>query len=123
MSQNRQDIDKENEKEKQKNRKDRNILKDIIISIIVFVITGILITFMYLVISGQTSVIEKIFAHVFKEEKSYSYTDYITDLNNDNVSIVDITSGSDKATVVLKSDEQKKIEKEIKEKIEKNRRI
>ena len=33
MSQNRQDIDKENEKEKQKqkNRKDRNILKDIII--------------------------------------------------------------------------------------------
>ena len=122
MSQNRQDIDKENEKEKQKqkNRKDRNILKDIIISIIVFVITGILITFMYLVISGQTSVIEKIFANVFKEEKSYSYTDYITDLNNDNVSIVDITSGSDKATVVLKSDEQKKIEKEIKEKIEKN---
>ena len=70
MSQNRQDIDKENEKEKQKNRKGRNILKDIIISIIVFVITGILITFMYLVISGQTSVIEKIFAHVFKEEKS-----------------------------------------------------
>ena len=63
------------------------------------------------------------FAKVFKEEKSYSYTDYITDLNNDNVSIVDITSGSDKATVVLKSDEQKKIEKEIKEKIEKNRRI
>ena len=60
------------------------------------------------------------FAKVFKEEKSYSYTDYITDLNNDNVSIVDITSGSDKATVVLKSDEQKKIEKEIKEKIEKN---
>ena len=111
MSQNRQDIDKENEKEKekQKNRKDRNILKDIIISIIVFVITGILITFMYLVISGQTSVIEKIFAHVFKEEKSYSYTDYITDLNNDNVSIVDITSGSDRATVVLKSEEQKRI--------------
>ena len=60
------------------------------------------------------------FAKVFKEEKSYSYTDYITDLNNDNVSIVDITSGSDRATVVLKSDEQKKIEKEIKEKIEKN---
>ena len=120
MSQNRQDIDKEKEKEKQKNRKGRNILKDIIISIIVFVITGILITFMYLVISGQTAVIEKIFANVFKEEKSYSYTDYITDLNNDNVSIVDITSGSDKATVVLKSDEQKKIEKEIKEKIENN---
>ena len=60
------------------------------------------------------------FAKVFKEEKSYSYTEFITDLNNDNVSIVDITSGSDKATVVLKSDEQKKIEKEIKEKIEKN---
>ena len=106
MSQNRQDIDKENEKEKQKqkNRKDRNILKDIIISIIVFVITGILITFMYLVISGQTSVIEKIFAHVF----------------NDNVSLVDITSGSDRATVVLKSEEQKNIEKEIIEKIENN---
>ena len=120
MSQNRQDIDKENEKEKQKNRKDRNILKDIIISIIVFVITGILITFMYLVISGQTAVIEKIFANVFKEEKSYSYTDYITDLNNDNVSIVDITSGSDRATVVLKSEEQKNIEKEIIEKIENN---
>ena len=122
MSQNRQDIDKENEKEKQKqkNRKDRNILKDIIISIIVFVITGILITFMYLVISGQTSVIEKIFVHVFKEEKSYSYTDYITDLNNDNVSLVDITSGSDRATVVLKSEEQKNIEKEIIEKIENN---
>ena len=122
MSQNRQDIDKENEKEKQKqkNRKDRNILKDIIISIIVFVITGILITFMYLVISGQTAVIEKIFANVFKEEKSYSYTDYITDLNNDNVSLVDITSGSDRATVVLKSEEQKNIEKEIIEKIENN---
>ena len=122
MSQNRQDIDKENEKEKQKqkNRKDRNILKDIIISIIVFVITGILITFMYLVISGQTSVIEKIFANVVKEEKSYSYTDYITDLNNDNVSLVDITSGSDRATVVLKSEEQKNIEKEIIEKIENN---
>ena len=120
MSQNRQDIDKEKEKEKQKNRKGRNILKDIIISIIVFVITGILITFMYLVISGQTAVIEKIFANVFKEEKSYSYTDYITDLNNDNVSIVDITSGSDRATVVLKSEEQKNIEKEIIEKIENN---
>ncbi len=120
MSQNRQDIDKEKEKEKQKNRKGRNILKDIIISIIVFVITGILITFMYLVISGQTSVIEKIYSNIFKEEKSYSYTDYITDLNNDNVSLVDITSGSDRANVVLKSDEQKNIEKEIKARIENN---
>ena len=73
--------------------------------------------------TGQTAIIDKMFAKVFKEEKSYSYTEYITDLNNDNISIVDITSGSDKATVVLKSDEQKKIEKEIKEKIEKNRRI
>jgi len=63
------------------------------------------------------------FSKIFKEEKSYSYTDYITDLNNDNISIVDITSGSDRASVVLKSDEQKKVEKEIKEKIEKNRRI
>ena len=117
MSQNRQNNKKNNEsKEKKKN----NILKDILISIIVFIISGLLITYIYLIITGQTAIIDKMFAKVFKEEKSYSYTDYITDLNNDNVSIVDITSGSDKATVVLKSDEQKKIEKEIKEKIEKN---
>ena len=117
MSQNRQNNKKNNES---KEKKKKNILKDILISIIVFIISGLLITYIYLIITGQTAIIDKIFAKVFKEEKSYSYTDYITDLNNDNVSIVDITSGSDKATVVLKSDEQKKIEKEIKEKIEKN---
>ena len=99
------------------------IFIDIIISIIVFIISVILIIFAYLVITGQTAIIDKMFSKIFKEEKSYSYTDYITDLNNDNISIVDITSGSDKASVVLKSDEQKKVEKEIKEKIEKNRRI
>ena len=117
MSQNRQNNKKNNES---KEKKKKNILKDILISIIVFIISGLLIIYIYLIITGQTAIIDKMFAKVFKEEKSYSYTDYITDLNNDNVSIVDITSGSDKATVVLKSDEQKKIEKEIKEKIEKN---
>ena len=117
MNQNRQNNKKNNES---KEKKKKNILKDILISIIVFIISGLLITYIYLIITGQTAIIDKMFAKVFKEEKSYSYTDYITDLNNDNVSIVDITSGSDKATVVLKSDEQKKIEKEIKEKIEKN---
>lgn len=119
MSQNRQNNKKNNEA-KEKEKKKKNILKDILISIIVFIISGLLMTYIYLIITGQTAIIDKMFAKVFKEEKSYSYTDYITDLNNDNVSIVDITSGSDKATVVLKSDEQKKIEKEIKEKIEKN---
>ena len=119
MSQNRQNNKKNNES-KEKEKKKKNILKDILISIIVFIISGLLMTYIYLIITGQTAIIDKMFAKVFKEEKSYSYTDYITDLNNDNVSIVDITSGSDKATVVLKSDEQKKIEKEIKEKIEKN---
>ena len=114
MSQNRQNNKKNNES---KEKKKKNIFKDILISIIVFIISGLLITYIYLIITGQTAIIDKIFAKVFKEEKSYSYTDYITDLNNDNVSIVDITSGSDKATVVLKSDEQKKIEKEIKEKM------
>lgn len=117
MSQNRQNNKKNNES---KEKKKKNIFKDILISIIVFIISGLLITYIYLIITGQTAIIDKMFAKVFKEEKSYSYTDYITDLNNDNVSIVEITSGSDKATVVLKSDEQKKIEKEIKEKIEKN---
>ena len=117
MSQNRQNNKKNNES---KEKKKKNIFKDILISIIVFIISGLLITYIYFIITGQTAIIDKMFAKVFKEEKSYSYTDYITDLNNDNVSIVDITSGSDKATVVLKSDEQKKIEKEIKEKIEKN---
>ena len=117
MSQNRQNNKKNNES---KEKKKKNILKDILISVIVFIISGLLITYIYLIITGQTAIIDKMFSKVFKEEKSYSYTDYITDLNNDNVSIVDITSGSDKATVVLKSDEQKKIEKEIKEKIEKN---
>ena len=117
MSQNRQNNKKNNES---KEKKKKNIFKDILISVIVFIISGLLITYIYLIITGQTAIIDKMFAKVFKEEKSYSYTDYITDLNNDNVSIVDITSGSDKATVVLKSDEQKKIEKEIKEKIEKN---
>ena len=120
MSQNRQNNKKNNES---KEKKKKNIFKDILISIIVFIISGLLITYIYLIITGQTAIIDKIFAKVFKEEKSYSYTDYITDLNNDNVSIVDITSGSDRASVVLKSDEQKKVEKEIKEKIEKNRRI
>lgn len=119
MSQNRQNNKKNNES-KEKEKKKKNILKDILISVIVFIISGLFITYIYLIITGQTAIIDKMFAKVFKEEKSYSYTDYITDLNNDNVSIVDITSGSDKATVVLKSDEQKKIEKEIKEKIEKN---
>ena len=119
MSQNRQNNKKNNES-KDKEKKKKNIFKDILISVIVFIISGLLITYIYLIITGQTAIIDKMFAKVFKEEKSYSYTDYITDLNNDNVSIVDITSGSDKATVVLKSDEQKKIEKEIKEKIEKN---
>ena len=114
MSQNRQNNKKNNES---KEKKKKNIFKDILISIIVFIISGLLITYIYLIITGQTAIIDKMFAKVFKEEKSYSYTDYITDLNNDNVSIVDITSGSDKATVVLKSDEQKKIEKEIKVKI------
>ena len=120
MSQKRQNNNKKNNEAKDKEKKKKNIFKDILISIIVFIISGLLITYIYLIITGQTAIIDKMFAKVFKEEKSYSYTDYITDLNNDNVSIVDITSGSDKATVVLKSDEQKKIEKEIKEKIEKN---
>ena len=114
---------KDKRKDDSKEKKKNNIIRDIIISVLVFIITGILISYIYLIMTGQTAIIDKMFAKVFKEEKSYSYTDYITDLNNDNVSIVDITSGSDKATVVLKSDEQKKIEKEIKEKIEKNRRI
>ena len=120
MSQKRQNNNKKNNEAKDKEKKKKNIFKDILISIIVFIISGLLITYIYLIITGQTAIIDKMFAKVFKEEKSYSYTDYITDLNNDNVSIVDITSGSDRATVVLKSDEQKKIEKEIKEKIEKN---
>ena len=120
MSQKRQNNNKKNNEAKDKEKKKKNIFKDILISIIVFIISGLLITYIYLIITGQTAIIDKMFAKVFKEEKSYSYTDYITDLNNDNVSIVDITSGSDKATVVLKSDEQKKTEKEIKEKIEKN---
>ena len=120
MSQKRQNNNKKNNEAKDKEKKKKNIFKDILISIIVFIISGLLITYIYLIITGQTAIIDKIFAKVFKEEKSYSYTEYITDLNNDNISIVDITSGSDKATVVLKSDEQKKIEKEIKEKIEKN---
>ena len=120
MSQNRQKNKNNENEQKDKNKKGKNVFKDIIISIIVFIISGILIIFAYLVITGQTAIIDKMFSKIFKEEKSYSYTDYITDLNNDNISIVDITSGSDRATVVLKSDEQKKIEKEIKEKIEKN---
>ena len=124
MSQaNREKPNKDKRKDDSKEKKKNNIIRDIIISVLVFIITGILISYIYLIMTGQTAIIDKMFAKVFKEEKSYSYTDYITDLNNDNVSIVDITSGSDKATVVLKSDEQKKIEKEIKEKIEKNRRI
>lgn len=124
MSQeNKEKPNKDKRKNDSKEKKKNNIIRDIIISILVFIITGILISYIYLVITGQTAIIDKMFAKFFKEEKSYSYTEYITDLNNDNISIVDITSGSDKATVVLKSDEQKKIEKEIKEKIEKNRRI
>lgn len=124
MSQeNKEKPNKDKRKDDSKEKKKNNIIRDIIISVLVFIITGILISYIYLIMTGQTAIIDKMFAKVFKEEKSYSYTDYITDLNNDNVSIVDITSGSDKATVVLKSDEQKKIEKEIKEKIEKNRRI
>ena len=119
MSQNRQNNKKNNES-KDKEKKKKNIFKDILISVIVFIISGLLITYIYLIITGQTAIIDKMFAKVFKEEKSYSYTDYITDLNNDNVSIVDITSGSDRATVVLKSEEQKNIEKEIIEKIENN---
>ena len=117
MSQNRQNNKKNNES---KEKKKKNIFKDILISIIVFIISGLLITYIYLIITGQTAIIDKMFAKVFKEEESYSYTDYITDLNNDNVSLVDITSGSDRATVVLKSEEQKNIEKEIIEKIENN---
>lgn len=124
MSQeNKEKPNKDKRKDDSKEKKKNNIIRDIIISVLVFIITGILISYIYLIMTGQTAIIDKMFAKFFKEEKSYSYTDYITDLNNDNVSIVDITSGSDKATVVLKSDEQKKIEKEIKEKIEKNRRI
>ena len=124
MSQeNKEKPNKDKRKDDSKEKKKNNIIRDIIISVLVFIITGILISYIYLIMTGQTAIIDKMFAKVFKEEKSYSYTDYITDLNNDNVSIVDITSGSDRATVVLKSDEQKKIEKEIKEKIEKNRRI
>ena len=124
MSQeNKEKPNKDKRKDDSKEKKKNNIIRDIIISVLVFIITGILISYIYLVITGQTAIIDKMFARFFKEEKSYSYTEYITDLNNDNISIVDITSGSDKATVVLKSDEQKKIEKEIKEKIEKNRRI
>lgn len=124
MSQeNKEKPNKDKRKDDSKEKKKNNIIRDIIISVLVFIITGILISYIYLIMTGQTAIIDKMFAKVFKEERSYSYTDYITDLNNDNVSIVDITSGSDKATVVLKSDEQKKIEKEIKEKIEKNRRI
>lgn len=124
MSQeNKEKPNKDKRKDDSKEKKKNNIIRDIIISVLVFIITGILISYIYLVITGQTAIIDKMFAKFFKEEKSYSYTEYITDLNNDNISIVDITSGSDKATVVLKSDEQKKVEKEIKEKIEKNRRI
>ena len=124
MSQeNKEKPNKDKRKDDSKEKKKNNIIKDIIISILVFIITGILISYIYLAITGQTAIIDKMFAKFFKEEKSYSYTDYITDLNNDNISIVDITSGSDRASVVLKSDEQKKVEKEIKEKIEKNRRI
>lgn len=124
MSQeNKEKPNKDKRKDDSKEKKKNNIIRDIIISVLVFIITGILISYIYLIMTGQTAIIDKMFAKVFKEEKSYSYTEYITDLNNDNISIVDITSGSDKATVVLKSDEQKKIEKEIKEKIEKNRRI
>ena len=124
MSQeNKEKPNKDKRKDDSKEKKKNNIIRDIIISVLVFIITGILISYIYLIMTGQTAIIDKMFAKFFKEEKSYSYTDYITDLNNDNVSIVDITSGSDRATVVLKSDEQKKIEKEIKEKIEKNRRI
>ena len=124
MSQeNKEKQNKDKRKDDSKEKKKNNIIRDIIISVLVFIITGILISYIYLVITGQTAIIDKMFAKFFKEEKSYSYTEYITDVNNDNISIVDITSGSDKATVVLKSDEQKKIEKEIKEKIEKNRRI
>ena len=120
---NKEKPNKDKRKDDSKEKKKNNIIRDIIISVLVFIITGILISYIYLIITGQTAIIDKMFAKFFKEEKSYSYTEYITDLNNDNISIVDITSGSDKATVVLKSDEQKKIEKEIKEKIEKNRRI
>ena len=124
MSQeNKEKPNKDKRKDESKEKKKNNIIRDIIISVLVFIITGILISYIYLIMTGQTAIIDKMFAKFFKEEKSYSYTEYITDLNNDNISIVDITSGSDKATVVLKSDEQKKIEKEIKEKIEKNRRI
>lgn len=124
MSQeNKEKPNKDKRKDDSKEKKKNNIIRDIIISVLVFIITGILISYIYLIMTGQTAIIDKMFAKFFKEEKSYSYTEYITDLNNDNISIVDITSGSDKATVVLKSDEQKKIEKEIKEKIEKNRRI
>ena len=115
MSQNRQKNKNNENEQKDKNKKEKNIFKDIIISIIVFIISGLLIIFAYLVITGQTAIIDKMFSKIFKEEKSYSYTDYITDLNNDNISIVDITSGSDRASVVLKSDEQ------IREEILKNR--
>ena len=112
MSQeNKEKPNKDKRKDDSKEKKKNNIIRDIIISVLVFIITGILISYIYLVITGQTAIIDKMFAKFFKEEKSYSYTEYITDLNNDNISIVDITSGSDKATVVLKSDEQKKIEK------------
>ena len=80
MSQNRQKNKNNENEQKDKNKKEKNVFKDIIISIIVFIISGLLIIFAYLVITGQTAIIDKIFSKILKEEKKKSNKVFINDL-------------------------------------------
>lgn len=60
---------------------------------------------------------------VFPEKKKYSYTEFIEDLKQDKIGLVEVVTGSEKAKIILKTEERIQKEKEIKEKVNSDKNI
>ena len=103
--------DKSEKKNKIKNKK--NILTDLIISFNVAIGIFLILSVLILIVTGNGKIISNFLKLNKENDKNYTYTKFIQELNNDKISKIDIRQGTKVANIVLKTDEEIKQESEI----------
>lgn len=96
-----------------KNQNKKNILTDLIISFNVAIGIFLILAVLILILTGNGKVISNLLKLNNDNDKNYTYTKFIQELNNDKISKIDIRQGTKVASIVLKTEEEMKQEAEI----------
>ena len=96
-----------------KNQNKKNILTDLIISFNVAIGIFLVLAVLILILTGNGKVISNFLKLNKDNDKNYTYTKFIQELNNDKISKIDIRQGTKVASIVLKTEEEMKQEAEI----------